>query len=106
MLKGVIRAAGHPRKNNQNNRGKQVGVPKVVMGTQKREAPAKGVSGGLLCRDSLALTYFLTGNRQYHGRGGVSRSCSGWEGVVPPCYGHQTEGGVSTRLRVGDCDDT
>jgi hypothetical protein len=40
---------------------------------------------------SLALTYFLTGNPQYHRREGVSRSCSGREGVVPPCYGHQTK---------------
>jgi hypothetical protein len=41
--------------------------------------------------DSLALTYFLTRNGQYHWRGPVSRSCSGWEGVVPGRYGHQTE---------------
>ena len=40
---------------------------------------------------TLALTYFLTGNLQYHRREGVSRSCSGWEGVVPPCYGHQSK---------------
>ena len=25
----------------------------------------------------------------YHRRGLVSRSCSGWEGVGPTCYGHQ-----------------
>ena len=42
-------------------------------------------------KGSLALTYFLTRIGQYHWRGGVSRSCSRWEGVVPPCYGHQTK---------------
>ena len=42
-------------------------------------------------KGGLALTYFLTRSGQYHGRGGVSRSCSGREGVVPPCYGHQTK---------------
>ena len=29
------------------------------------------------------------GNPHYHWRKGVSLSCSGWEGVGPPCYGHQ-----------------
>lgn len=29
------------------------------------------------------------GNPHYHRRGVVSRSCSGWEGVVPTRYGHQ-----------------
>ena len=28
----------------------------------------------------------------YHWRGSVSPSCSGWEGVVPLCYGRQTKG--------------
>ena|GEM_PF-5018336 len=28
----------------------------------------------------------------YHRRKGVSLSCSGWEGVVPPCYGRQAKG--------------
>jgi hypothetical protein len=50
---------------------------------------------GRLGMDSLALTYFLTGSPQYHRRGPVSRSCSGWEGVVPGRYGHQTERGVT-----------
>ena len=35
------------------------------------------------------MTYFLTGNPQIHRRGVVSRSCSGWEGVVPTRYGRQ-----------------
>ena len=38
---------------------------------------------------ALAMTYFLTGNPQYHRRGVVSRSCSGWEGVGPTRYGRQ-----------------
>ena len=29
------------------------------------------------------MTYFRTGNPYYHRRAAVSRSCSGWEGVVP-----------------------
>ena len=36
------------------------------------------------------MTYFHTGNLHYHRRGGVSRSCSEWEGVGPPRYGRQT----------------
>src|SRR6476661_3568276 len=43
---------------------------------------------GVLYR-ALAMTYFLTGNPQYHRRGVVSRSCSGWEGVGPTRYGRQ-----------------
>ena len=35
------------------------------------------------------MTYFLTGNPQYHRRGVVSRPCSGWEGVGPTRYGCQ-----------------
>ena len=35
------------------------------------------------------MTYFLTGNPQYHRRDVVSRSCSGWEGVGPTRYGRQ-----------------
>ena len=38
---------------------------------------------------ALAMTYFLTGNPQYHRRDVVSRSCSGWEGVGPTRYGRQ-----------------
>ena len=41
------------------------------------------------CIRSLTITYFHTGNPHYHRRGVVSRSCSGWEGVVPTRYGHQ-----------------
>src|SRR5512145_2639929 len=40
------------------------------------------------------MTYFLTGNPQYHRRGVVSRSCSGWEGVGPTRYGRQEFGVV------------
>ena len=39
------------------------------------------------------MTYFRRGNLYYHWRGSVSPSCSGWEGVVPLCYGRQTKGG-------------
>ena len=40
------------------------------------------------------MTYFLTGNPQYHRRDVVSRSCSGWEGVGPTRYGRQEFGVV------------
>ena len=36
------------------------------------------------------MTYFRMGNPHYHRRGVVSLSCSGWEGVGPTRYGHQT----------------
>ena len=35
------------------------------------------------------MTYFRTGAPYYHRRAAVSRSCSGWEGVVPAGYGRQ-----------------
>ena len=44
---------------------------------------------GRLTYGALAMTYFLTGNPQYHRRGVISRSCSGWEGVGPTRYGRQ-----------------
>ena len=43
----------------------------------------------VLLHKALAMTYFLTGNPQYHRRDVVSRSCSGWEGVGPTRYGRQ-----------------
>ena len=44
-----------------------------------------GVSSAIKPDDDL-LSH---GNPHYHRRGVVSRSCSGWEGVVPTRYGHQ-----------------
>src|SRR5574337_918146 len=38
------------------------------------------------------------GNPHYHRRGLVSRSCSGWEGVVPRRYGRQTATCVRSRV--------
>jgi hypothetical protein len=49
---------------------------------------------GVFSKGSLTITYFHTGNPHYHRRGVVSRSCSGWEGVVPTRYGHQAKRGV------------
>ena len=52
------------------------------------------------------MTYFLTGNPQYHRRGVVSRSCSGWEGVGPTRYGRQEFWNlkvVSTGLGIASC---
>jgi len=45
------------------------------------------------------MTYFHMGAPHYHRRGFVSRSCSGWEGVVPKRYGRQT---LTGRSRVFD----
>ena len=47
---------------------------------------------GVCSLKALAMTYFLTGNPQYHRRNVVSRSCSGWEGVGPTRYGRQEFG--------------
>ena len=41
------------------------------------------------------MTYFRTGTPYYHRRAAVSRSCSGWEGVVPAGYGRQALRGES-----------
>ena len=51
------------------------------------------------------MTYFLTGNPQYHRRGVVSRSCSGWEGVGPTRYGRQEfwDSKVATELCIASC---
>jgi hypothetical protein len=35
------------------------------------------------------MTFFLARKALYHRRAGVSRSCSGWEGVGPAGYGRQ-----------------
>ena len=44
---------------------------------------------GFLFYGCLTMTYFRMGNPHYHRRATVSRSCSGWEGVVPAGYGRQ-----------------
>src|SRR5512132_1808989 len=52
------------------------------------------------------MTYFLTGNPQYHRRGVVSRPCSGWEGVGPTRYGRQefwNREGSGTGLCIAPC---
>ena len=65
------------------------------------QTPHQCVLVGRLSNRALAMTYFLTGNPQYHRRGVVSRSCSGWEGVGPTRYGRQefwNEGGLTKRV--------
>ncbi len=54
----------------------------------KRNPLKRNSSGGLMCEsddDLLSRTCV-----HYHWRGLVSRSCSGWEGVVPRRYVRQT----------------
>ena len=68
--------------------GGATGVVRVFPGAQTQKPHLVGV-GYLVLQGSLTITYFHTGNPHYHRRGVVSRSCSGWEGVVPTRYGHQ-----------------
>src|SRR5688500_9872141 len=58
---------------------------------------------GRLTDGALAMTYFLTGNPQYHRRGVVSRSCSGWEGVGPTRYGRQEFWNEGSRYWTRHC---
>ena len=44
---------------------------------------------GVCIAGCLTMTYFRMGSPHYHRRAAVSRSCSGWEGVVPAGYGRQ-----------------
>jgi hypothetical protein len=61
------------------------------MQTARREGRAVCIEG------CLTMTYFRTGNPYYHRRAAVSRSCSGWEGVVPAGYGRQALAGVRSQ---------
>jgi hypothetical protein len=54
----------------------------------KQNAPGFPL-GRVALEVSLAVTYFRVRNAHYHRRLSVSRSCSGWEGVVPEGYCHQ-----------------
>ncbi len=46
------------------------------------------------------MTYFHGREVHYHRRVGVSRSCSGWEGVGPPSYGRQAKGVIDEKRCV------
>jgi hypothetical protein len=68
---------------------RQIVVPQV--GHQlgklfKAKGPRERAFGFKGC---LTMTYFRMGNPHYHRRAAVSRSCSGWEGVVPTGCGRQ-----------------
>ena len=69
----------------------------------KRQTPA--FEGGGLFKDKeldddlLSQMYI-----HYHRRKGVSLSCSGWEGVVPPCYGRQAVK-LGIALAIGEKHD-
>ena len=64
-------------------------VRSVSEATVQMQTPHLELRWGVWLCSTLAMTYFLTGNPQYHRRGVVSRSCSGWEGVGPTRYGRQ-----------------
>ena len=70
----------------------------------RKNVKGPGLATGAFLFGILAMTYFLTGNPQYHRRGVVSRSCSGWEGVGPTRYGRQEFWNVTRRvLDYGHC---
>ncbi len=61
-------------------------------------------SRGVCFKGCLTMTYFRTGNPHYHRRATVSRSCSGWEGVVPAGCGRQAL--ISGRCKAASATDT
>jgi hypothetical protein len=63
--------------------------PGIQESPLKQEPPADCAEGGCW-GGSLTMTYFHARAGHYHRRWHVSRSCSGWEGVVPRRYGRQT----------------
>src|SRR5437868_11898706 len=68
---------------------RRTGSATAVVGVPTKQNPPVRGYWGVLGVESLAMTYFHTGSPHYHRRGVVSRSCSGWEGVVPTRSGHQ-----------------
>src|SRR4029077_20779912 len=75
--------------------------------SRRCRAKAQPDGGGLLREGCLTMTYFRMGNPHSHRRAAVSRSCSGWEGVVPAGYGRQALRGNRTQATgdryAGDC---
>ena len=70
------------------------------IGAPKSKHPSSELELG--CLDGEPGDDLLShGNPHYHRRGVVSRSCSGWEGVVPTRYGHQ-----AMTCRVADFGST
>ena len=51
-------------------------------------------------KKDLAATYSPTDGPQYHRRAGVSLTCSGWERVFQPGYGHQEGSGAHASGRM------
>ena len=49
-----------------------------------------GKNHDMKAKKNLATTYSPTDELQYHRRGSVLLTCSGWERVFPLRYGHQT----------------
>src|SRR3546814_16562484 len=73
----------HPRRAFRRHR--QLGGDYLSPESQNPSTEGAGVVGD----KSLTMTYFHRREVHYHRREGVSLSCSGWEGVGPPCYGRQ-----------------
>ena len=80
------RRAGRSRGNRQKQKAHRTGGPSAT-GPDINEKP--GTGPGFSLDGCLTMTYFRMGNPHYHRRAAVSRSCSGWEGVVPAGYGRQ-----------------
>lgn len=62
--------------------------PGIEAERAKTNTPAQRLSWGVVWGEP-GDDLLSHGNPHYHRRGVVSRSCSGWEGVVPTRYGHQ-----------------
>ncbi len=78
--------AGRGLRRAARRRGSAEVIARRGIGRQSKR-PTAGV--GLLLCGCLTMTYFRMGNPHYHRRAAVSRSCSGWEGVVPAGCGRQ-----------------
>ena len=61
----------------------------LVTPCHRPQTKKKGHPKVALSDNCLTMSYFHKLDAHYHRRYGVSLSCSGWEGVVPPRYGHQ-----------------
>ena len=57
------------------------------------QTPAQVIERAFVLNKVSTISYFRMGNPHYHRRYLVSRSCSGWEGVVPRHYGRREDGG-------------
>ena len=77
--------------------GLQVSTRGAKAAAPKHEGPLN-VERALVFIGCLTMIYFRASNTHYHRRAAVSRSCAGWEGVVPAGYGRQALKGARRLL--------